>query len=148
MCTIRASGLDPEYDGRTSSSRRLKEVEGRKCKTQPGGGKPHQRKPGYMETSGSSNGSSGADLGIRTPGRPSGGEGGAVRREGRDRIEAIRNPDSHDPDGLLGEAGESLGGYEDGSKLGHRPAETAGAIGSGSVKLQGASDPLQAVFSG
>jgi hypothetical protein len=144
MRTIIASGSDPEYAGRISSSRRLEEVEGGECKTQPGGGKPHQRKLGCMETSGSS----GADPGIYTPGRPSGGEGGALRREGRDRIEAIRNLDSHDPNGLLGETGESLGGYEDGSKPGHRPAETAGATGSGSVKLQGVSDPLQAVFSG
>jgi hypothetical protein len=145
MRTIRASGSDPEYDGRTSSSRRLEEVEGGERKTQPRGGEPHQQKPGCMETSGSS---SGADPGIRTPGRPSGGEGGAVRQEGRDRIEAIWNSDSHDPDGLLGEAGKGLGGYEDGGKLGHRPAETAGATRSGSVKLQRASDPLQAVFSG
>jgi hypothetical protein len=100
-----------------------------------------------METSGSSSGSSRADPGIHTPDRPSGGEGGAVRREGRDRIEAIRNPDSHDPDELLREAGESLGGYKDGGKPGHRPAETAGMTGFGSVKLQGASNPLQVVLS-
>jgi hypothetical protein len=79
MRTIRASRSNPEYDGRTSSSRRFEEVEGGERKTQSGGGKPHQQKPGCMETSGSSSGSSGADPGFRTPNRPSSGEGGAVR---------------------------------------------------------------------
>jgi hypothetical protein len=41
-----------------------------------------------------------------------------------------------------------LADMRDGGKPGHRPAETAGATGSDSVKLQGASDPPQAVFSG
>jgi hypothetical protein len=101
-----------------------------------------------METSGSSSGSSGADPGVRALGRISGGEGGAVRQEGRDRIEAIRNPDSQDLDGLLGKAGASLGGHESSCEPGHRPDEAAGAIGSGSLKPQGVSDPLQALFSG
>jgi hypothetical protein len=148
MRTIRTSGSDPEHDGRTSSSRRFEEVEGGKRKTQPRGGEPHQQKSSCLETSGSSSCSSGADPGVRAPGRISGGEGGAVRREGRDRIEAIRNPDSHDLDGLLGKAGASLGGYEGSCELGHRPAEAVGATRSGSFKLQGISDPLQAIFSG
>jgi hypothetical protein len=142
MRTIKTSGSDPEHDGRTSSSRRFEKVEGGKRKTQPRGREPHQRKPGCMETSGSSSGSSGADPGVRALGRPSGGEGGAIRREGRDRIEAIRNPDSHDPDGLLGKAGASPGGHEGSCEPGHRPAEVAGATGSDSFKLQGVSDPL------
>jgi hypothetical protein len=142
MRTIRTSGSDLEHDGRTSSSRRFEEVEGGKRKTQPRGGELHQQKLGYMETSESSSGSSGADPGVRAPGKLSRGEGGAVRREGRDRIEAIRNPDSHDPYGLLGKAGASPGGHEGSCELGHRPAEAAGATGSGSFKLQGVSDPL------
>jgi hypothetical protein len=83
MRTIRTSGSDPEDDGRPSSGQRFEKVEGGEHKTQPRGGKPHQRKPGCMDTSGSS---SGADPGVRAPGRPSGGEGVAVRQEGRDRI--------------------------------------------------------------
>jgi hypothetical protein len=101
-----------------------------------------------METSGSSSGSSRADPGIHTPDRPSGGEGGAVRREGRDRIEAIRNPDSHDPDGLRGEVGVGSGGYEGGGGSCHQPLEAARAIGPGGVKLEGGSESLQAVTSG
>jgi hypothetical protein len=148
MHAIRASRSDPEDDGRTILSRRLKEVEGGECKTQPGGGEPHKRELGCMETSGGSSSSSGEDPSVRAPGRQSGGEGGAVRREGWDRIEAIRNPDSHDLDGLFREAGEGFGGYEGSCKPGHRPAETAGMTRPGSVKLQGVSDPLQAVTSG
>jgi hypothetical protein len=72
-----------------------------------------------METSGGSSGSSVEDPDVRALGRQSGGEGGTVRREGRDRIEAIRNPDSHDPDGLFGEVGESFGKHEGGCKPGH-----------------------------
>jgi hypothetical protein len=148
MRTILTSGSDPKDDGRPSSGRRFKEVEGGERKAQPRGGEPHQRKPGCVDTSGSSSSSSGADPGVHAPGRTSGGEGGALRREGRDRIEAIRNLDSDDPNGLLGEAGASLGGHEGSCELGHRPAKTAGATGSGSFELQGTSDPLKAIPSG
>jgi hypothetical protein len=98
-----------------------------------------------VDTSGSC---SGADPGVRALGRTSGGEGGALRREGQNRIEAIRNPDSDDPNGLLGEAGASLGGHEGSCEPGHRPAEIAGVTGSGSFELQGTSDPLKVNPSG
>jgi hypothetical protein len=101
-----------------------------------------------MDTSGSSSGISGADPGVCALGRPSGGEGGALRREGRNRIKAIRNPDSHDPDGLLREARASSGGHESSCKPGLRPSEAIGAIGSGGFKLEGTSDPLKVIPSG
>jgi hypothetical protein len=74
-------------------------------------------------------------------------EGGAVRREGRDRIKAIRNPDSLDPDRLLGEVGEGFGGHEGSCESGHQPEKVARATRLGSVKLQWGSEPLQAFTS-
>jgi hypothetical protein len=101
-----------------------------------------------MDTSGSSSGISGTDPGLRALGRPRGGEGGTVRREGRNRIKAIRNPDSDDPNGLLGETGAGLGGHEGSCKPGLRPSEATRAIGSGGFELQGAPDPLEVILSG
>jgi hypothetical protein len=101
-----------------------------------------------MDISGSGSSLGGANPGLRAPGRTGGGEGGVVRREGRNQVKAIRNPDSHDPNGLLEEAGAGSGGYESSCKPGLRPSEATGATGSGGFELQGAPDPLEVILSG
>jgi hypothetical protein len=101
-----------------------------------------------MDTSGSDSSLGGANPGLRALGRTGGGKGGVVRRKSRNRIKAIRNPDSHDPDGLLGEAGAGSGGYESSCKPGIRPSEATEATGSGGFELQGAPDPLEVILSG
>jgi hypothetical protein len=52
------------------------------------------------------------------------------------------------PSGTRREVGEGFGGHEGGCEPGHRSAEIARATGFGSVKLQGGSEPLQALTSG
>jgi hypothetical protein len=101
-----------------------------------------------MDTSGSGSSLGGANPGLRAPGRTGGGEGGVVRREGRNRVKAIRNPDSDDPNGLLGETGAGLGRHESGGEPGLRPSKTTGVTGSGGFELQGTSDPLEVILSG
>jgi hypothetical protein len=145
---IEPNGLDPEDGDRTFSGRRLKEVEGRERKTQPGGKQPHQRKPSYKDACRGSSSSSREDRDVHRPSRRSGGKGGTLRREGRNRIKAIRNPDSLDPNRLLREVGEGFGGHEGDCEPGHQSTEIARATGFGSVKLQGGSEPLQALISG
>jgi hypothetical protein len=129
-------------------SRRLEEVEGGEREAQPRGWESPQQEPGCMGTSGSSSSIGRADPGLRTPSRAGGGKGGVVRRKGRDRVKAIRNPDCDDLDGLLREAGAGSRRYESGSEPSLRSAETTGSVGSGGFKFQGAPNTLKVILSG